>query len=170
MSETTEKNTKRVATAYLPSGKELKFVFDEYDNGPNDICFSLEGKQIAYIPKDIPMMFHNLQDEIESQKRYDEMCDKLHDVGFGTMGVQKPASTVTSVPQPNGTTKGIEVFYKNHLGYHSSEKLIYPNDIDETFDSTNEYIKTRLIAKLSKNGIMQGPHIAGTTIVSWKFI
>ena len=165
----------KAVTAYLPSGKELRVTYDEVKEGDVATDFFMEGKRVASIPLRIPMLFNdlpNLQEEIEKQKKYDEMCRELQKSGFGTMGVQKPVFTVASLLQPNGTTKGIEVFYKNHLGYHSTEKLIYPNDIDETISSTssNQQIKDWLIAKLSKNGLMQLPHIAATTVVSWKFI
>lgn len=55
--------TKRIATAYLPSGKELKFVYDDLSNGTNGCNYLFEGAPVAFIPFDVPIIFEPFREE-----------------------------------------------------------------------------------------------------------
>lgn len=51
--------TKRIATAYLPSGKEIKFVFDEFENGETGGSYLLDEKMVSFIPFSVPIIFED---------------------------------------------------------------------------------------------------------------
>lgn len=162
-----ETNEKRVAVCYLPTGEKLRFVFDSHKNSEMTVLFYLEGKQISLMPIGVPMMFEDYKEQESIQEKL-EKCFQPSGTGMINLSPLRTTAQLTNALLQK--VSGVEVYYRNHLGYHSTEKLIYPNDIDETFNSTTEYIKERLIAKLSKNGLMQPRHISGTEVVSWKFI
>lgn len=55
--------TKRIATAYLPSGKEIKFVFDTAICEESYTAYSLNKKEVSIIPYSVPIIFEDWKEK-----------------------------------------------------------------------------------------------------------
>jgi hypothetical protein len=60
-------NKKRIATAYLTSGKELKIVFDVFKIDTYGITLLLEDKLVAYLPFSLPIA---VEDYVEKDETF----------------------------------------------------------------------------------------------------